>query len=118
MSFTHTITNLPKENEYPKLVRDKIPEIVKTYDGIDVPTRILNDEEYLTYLLKKVVEEAEELSGAETDSNLVEEIADVYEIIDSILALKNVSREEVLAVRDEKREKRGGFDKRILMLGK
>jgi predicted house-cleaning noncanonical NTP pyrophosphatase (MazG superfamily) len=118
MSFTHTMTNLPEENEYPKLVRDKIPEIVKSNEGIDVPTRTLDDDEYLAYLLKKVVEEATELSETKTDDHLVEEIADVYEIIDSIIALKNMQREDVLKVQDEKRQKRGGFDKRILMLGK
>jgi predicted house-cleaning noncanonical NTP pyrophosphatase (MazG superfamily) len=118
MSFTHTMTNLPKENEYPKLVRDKIPEIVKAHEGIDAPTKILDDEEYLAYLLKKVVEEATELSETETDDHLQEEIADVYEIIDSILKLKHMNRDDVLKVQDEKRAKRGGFEQRILMLGK
>lgn len=118
MKFEHTETDLPTENQYPKLVRDKIPEIIKINDGVDVPTRILSDDEYLAYLLKKVQEEAEELAEATTDSNVVEEIADVYEVIDAILALKGIERSEVIKVQDEKREKRGGFIRRILMLDK
>ncbi len=123
MSLQHAITDLPldhrKENEYPKLVRDKIPAIILQNDGFDVPTRTLaEDTEYLGYLLKKVVEEAAELSEATTDSNIVEEIADVYEVIDAILKLKGVENAEVVAVQDAKRKKRGGFDDRLLMLRK
>lgn len=78
------MTNLPIENEYPKLVRDKIPEIIKQLKGLNVPVRQLSeDSEFLEYLLKKIVEEAGELSQATTDSNLKEEIANVYEIVDA-----------------------------------
>jgi predicted house-cleaning noncanonical NTP pyrophosphatase (MazG superfamily) len=119
MGFKHTITDLPTENEYPKLVRDKIPQIIKTHDGVDVPTRTLDeDTEFLAFLLRKIVEESEELSEATTNSNLIEEIADVNEIIDTILKLKGISPEEVLAVQHEKRDARGGFEKRLLMLAK
>jgi predicted house-cleaning noncanonical NTP pyrophosphatase (MazG superfamily) len=119
MSFEHTETDLPVEKEYPKLVRDRIPEIIIANEGIVVPTRTLtNDKEYLAYLLRKVREEAEELSEATTDSNIIEEVADVYEIIDTVLALKGIERSIVLASQKDKREKRGGFSERILMLGK
>jgi predicted house-cleaning noncanonical NTP pyrophosphatase (MazG superfamily) len=61
MSFEHIETNLSMENEYPKLVRDKIPEIIKINEGISVPTRILTDDTvYLEYLLRKIKEEAED----------------------------------------------------------
>jgi predicted house-cleaning noncanonical NTP pyrophosphatase (MazG superfamily) len=119
MSYEHTVTDLKTENEYPKLVRDKIPEIVQVSDGVSVPTKIVSDDqEFLAYLLRKVVEESEELSEAKTDSNLMEEIADVYEIIDTILALKGISPADIAAVQNEKRDKRGGFQERIVMLAK
>ncbi len=118
MAFEHTITDLPRENEYPKLVRDRIPEIVKTHDGYEPPVRVLSDDqEFLKYLQRKAVEEAEELSHATTDSNLAEEIADVYEIIDAIMALKGFSAADIAKTQAEKRAKRGGFDGRLLMLG-
>ena len=117
MAFEHTETNLPLENEYPKLVRDLIPQRIKDNDDLDVPVRILSDDqEYLSYLLKKVAEEAEELSQAQTDANIQEEIADVYELIDAISKLKHWSVADLQAVQADKRAKRGGFDGRLLML--
>ncbi len=119
MSYQHTITDLKTENEYPKLVRDKIPKIIQASDGVTVPTKIVSDDqEFLAYLLRKVVEESEELSEAKTDSNLIEEIADVYEIIDTIVAVKGISADDVTKVQTEKREKRGGFQQRIVMLAR
>lgn len=115
-SYEHTITDLPTENEYPKLIRDRIPEIIRA-DGREVATTTLEeDKEFLQFLLKKAVEEAEELAHSENESNLLEEVADLREIIDTILALKGVSEEQIQAIQDEKREKRGGFTLRLLML--
>jgi predicted house-cleaning noncanonical NTP pyrophosphatase (MazG superfamily) len=117
MKFQHTITNLPAENEYPKLIRDNIPQIIADNDSRKADTRVLSDdEEFLAFLFKKVLEEAEELVKSTTDLNLVEEIADVYEVIDTILKLKGVTPEEVLGVQEEKRMKRGGFEERLVML--
>jgi predicted house-cleaning noncanonical NTP pyrophosphatase (MazG superfamily) len=119
MTFEHSVTDHQLENEYPKLIRDRIPEIIQANDGRAAMTRTLDDDkEFLSYLLRKVVEEAEELSKAETDHNLQEEIADVYEIIDTIIRLKGMSAADIAAIQDAKREKRGGFEKRLLMLEK
>ncbi len=115
MSFEHTETALPLENEYPKLVRDKIPEIVRQ-KGIEPAAQSAEgDQEYLEFILKKIVEEAQELSEAHSDSNIVEEIADVYEIIDALIALKELSKADILDVQNEKREKRGAFNDRLIM---
>jgi predicted house-cleaning noncanonical NTP pyrophosphatase (MazG superfamily) len=116
MNFQHTETNLPLENEYPKLIRDKIPELVKQEGIVPSIRKIQNDEEFLEYILKKIVEEAQELSEAKTDSNILEEIADVYEIINALKQLKNLSDADIEAVQTQKRQKRGGFDERIIML--
>ena len=102
---------------YPKLVRDKIPEIVKAKEGVDPSIRIIeNDDEYLEALLQKLVEEAIETRGSKGEGNLDEELADVLEVIYAILALEHKTIENIIAIKKEKREKRGGFEKRILML--
>ena len=116
MTFEHTATNLPAENEYPKLVRDRIPEIIVEADGREVPVRTLELDEFIDYLKKKAVEEAEELSATDTDPHLLEEIADLREILDTLEAAKGFTPEQVKTVQDEKRTKRGGFDLRLLML--
>ena len=107
------------DNEYPKLVRDRIPEIIKEKLGVDIEQRTLSDDkEYLDFLLKKIVEEAMELQKSGETGNLEEELADVFEVIYAILALQGKSIEDIVAIQREKREKRGGFEKRILMLKK
>lgn len=116
MTFEHTMTNLPIESEYPKLVRDNIPAIIQEADGRVVPVRKLSDSEFLVYLLKKVVEESQELADTTTDSHLLEEMADVQEILDTIAKFKSFTPDQLQAVQDEKRQKRGGFTLRLLML--
>jgi len=107
------------ENEYPKLVRDNIPDIVKAKTGKDVTQRILEtDDEYLKYLLKKLIEESKEAEQSVVNENNKEELADVLEIMYAILKLKGWSMEDIVAVQKEKREKNGGFEKRILMMQK
>lgn len=119
MEFKHFETSLEKENEYPKLVRDNIPKVVGKITGKEVKTRILeNDVEYLEFLLKKVEEEASELARAEDKEHIVEEMADVLELLDAISDYYNLSKEDIIKVQKEKSQKRGGFKKRILMLEK
>ncbi len=45
-------------------------------------------------------------------------MADVFEIITAMLEVKKLTIEDIIAVQKEKREKNGGFEKRILMLSK
>ncbi|MDB5179299.1 MAG: phosphoribosyl-ATP pyrophosphohydrolase [Patescibacteria group bacterium] len=119
MSFEHTETDHVLENEYPKLVRDKIPQLVKEDKGKEAAIRPLTDDaEFLQYLLKKVAEEADELARAMTDSNIQEEITDVYEIIEAIIRLRGFSSDEIKSIQEAKRAKRGGFEQRLLMLRK
>src|ERR1700685_3749329 len=106
-----------KRDEYPKLVRDKIPEIIKENAGRYPEQRILKDDkEFFDYLLQKMVEEATEAYHSADQDNLEEELADIYEIIDTLLALRHTTRAEIDTIQKEKRAKRGGFEKRILML--
>jgi predicted house-cleaning noncanonical NTP pyrophosphatase (MazG superfamily) len=112
-------TNLPIEDEYPKLVRDNIPSIIEHKTGSRPPQRVLsNDAEFLEYLLKKMVEESTELQNSVRQGNMKEELADVMELFQNILALQNIGMDEISAIQEEKRQKNGGFKKRILMLSK
>lgn len=103
------------EKIYNKLVRDKIPEIIKA-DGGAPKTRILASQEFIIELLKKLKEEAEEL--AEVTNNqpeLIKEIGDVYEVIDAIIEYYNIDKAAVMKLKNERKIERGGFDKRIFL---
>jgi predicted house-cleaning noncanonical NTP pyrophosphatase (MazG superfamily) len=95
-----------------KLVRDKIPEIIKT-DGKSPIIRTLSEEEYLQELDKKLNEEVAEYQA---DKSL-EEMADVLEVLQAICEARGYSLEELEHVRKEKCEKRGAFKERIYWEG-
>lgn len=95
---------------YNKLVRDRIPEIIEKDSKVPI-TRILNDDEYISELNKKLEEEVKEY----LEENKIEELADIVEVIYGILNSKNVSIEEFEKVRKNKVEKRGAFLKRIFL---
>jgi predicted house-cleaning noncanonical NTP pyrophosphatase (MazG superfamily) len=118
MVYRHTNTDLPIEDEYPKLIRDKIPELVES-DGKSASTRVIADDaEYLEYLLAKLTEEAAELANAESKDNQQEELADIYEILAAVLGLMKLTRTDIASVQAEKNKKRGSFKKRLVMLTK
>ena len=96
--------------EYDKLVRDKIPEVIET-SGKKCDIEVLSDEQYLEYLNKKIKEEVNEY----LESGEVEELADLEEVLRAILAVKNVSYDEFEKIRISKVEKRGAFEKKILL---
>ena len=95
---------------YNKLVRDNIPEIIKKNGG-EPKTRILEHEEYKKMLDEKLLEEVNEYLK---DDN-IDEIADIYEVLKSILKYKKSTLEEVQYIALEKKIKRGGFEEKIFL---
>lgn len=96
---------------YEKLVRDNIPDIIKE-SGKECIFEIMDDEEYERELNKKLVEEVKEY----VESESIEEIADIMEVIYSILKLNNIPVKEIENIRLKKREERGGFEKKIKLV--
>lgn len=74
---------------YNKLVRAKIPEIIEK-SGKEFSYKIVSDEEYEKALKEKLIEEAIEVSKANR-SNIVEELADVLEIVEAFKVLYSIS---------------------------
>ena len=97
---------------YNKLVRDKIPENINSMEGRKATWRIMDDDEYIKELNKKLLEEAHEF----IEENAVEELADIMEVIQSIMRVKNISYEELKKVQLLKRERKGGFDDRVYLI--
>lgn len=100
---------------YNKLVRDNIPEIMKA-QGNNPEVRILDGVEYKKFLRLKLVEEAGETNAAKTHEDMVKELGDVWEVIEAIMKNEGVSSQEVQALKQKRREERGGFLKRIFLI--
>lgn len=100
---------------YQKLVRDKIPEIIKS-NGADPIIRTLNNVEYKQELEKKLHEEYLEVINSSCSSR-IEELADMLEVIKALAILEDSTLEDVINVAKEKVKKRGSFEKRIYLEG-
>lgn len=98
---------------YNKLVRDKIPELIRV-QGETPHTRILEQAEYTACLESKLDEEVREFHR---DRNL-EELADILEVVYALAEDLGNTRQELEAVYERKHEARGGFRDRIFLISK
>lgn len=96
---------------YNKLVRDKIPEIIKS-KGEYCKTKILNDDKYIKALDAKLFEECAEYQNSKN----VEELADILEVVYAIAEYKNISRETLEKTHIEKAQKHGKFKQKIMLI--
>ncbi|QEN03378.1 phosphoribosyl-ATP pyrophosphohydrolase [Thiospirochaeta perfilievii] len=99
-----------KSITYNKLVRDRIPEII-IEAGKNPIARILTDNEYNKELTNKLQEELNEYK----EVNDIEELADLQEVINSILDYRNISKEKFYKIVNTKREQRGSFKDKIFL---
>ncbi|QUA52620.1 nucleoside triphosphate pyrophosphohydrolase [Aristaeella lactis] len=99
-----------KTIKYYKLVRDKIPELIEK-EGKQSVCSVLSDEEYLEFLDRKLSEELEEY----LEDKSMEELADLLEVMMAVAKARGSSIEEIERIRQQKADKRGGFEKKILL---
>lgn len=86
--------------EFNKLVRDKIPEKIKNNGEVPI-TRVLDNNEFLTELRKKLIEEYNELLLAIKSDNkedILEESADFLEVLKKINELNCYSFDYILSL--------------------
>lgn len=95
---------------YDKLIRDKIPQIIEK-DGRTCETVKVNREEHYQRLKEKLMEEVTEFIQDEN----IEELADIYEVIAALSDFVGKGEEELMEVRNKKREERGGFREGIVL---
>ena len=93
-----------------KLVRDKIPAIIRNNGAIPV-THASNDAEYWEKLKDKLIEEAEEFLQEPSE----EELADVLEVIDAICDVKRISKDKLEGIKKRKADEKGRFKERIIL---
>ncbi|TSC71704.1 MAG: hypothetical protein G01um101438_958 [Parcubacteria group bacterium Gr01-1014_38] len=98
---------------YNKLVRDRIPEYIRSKGSVAV-AHVLPPGERLAALVKKVGEEAEELQQAPAEK-VPEELADLLEILQAIAAHSGIPWDDVLQRQEAKRGERGGFTEGVFL---
>jgi predicted house-cleaning noncanonical NTP pyrophosphatase (MazG superfamily) len=96
---------------YNKLVRGKIPEIIRA-DGHEAITHIVPESEQLPVVLDKNSEEAEEVRESGGDLG---ELADNLATLKAVARAKGYTWEQVEQAEIEKAESRGGFEEWIFL---
>lgn len=100
-----------------KLVRDLIPDTIVA-EGRTPNTITLDPDRFVDELIKKLREEVAEITVAIPGSpeHLAEEISDLYEVIDSLIKIKDLDKKQISEIQTKKRQERGGFEKRIFLV--
>ena len=96
--------------KYNKLIRDRIPEIIEK-SGMRPVIETMDDEAYKKYLHEKLGEEMQEYLESEN----VDELADLVEVIYALLNYKGISVNDFEDLRKKKAAERGAFDRRLLL---
>jgi len=96
-----------------KLVRDKIPQIIRA-KGLEPVIYVADPDEYATRLRDKLTEEVGEFLASDSDP---EELAGVLEVVYALAALTGTDPQQLEKLRAAKADERGGFADRIIWSG-
>lgn len=97
-----------------KLVRDKIVEIMQTH-GSKLYWIKLEDKEFIKQLKTKLIEEASEVAHANSKEEILEEMADLLEVFQTLAQVCDISSKEITAFQKKKRDEKGGFKNRTFL---
>ena len=100
--------------KHAKLVRDNIPDIMIRNGSKPIMIPLTDDKMFNQCLGTKLLEETLEYcnGGEET-----EELIDIFTVIINILKIKGISFDEFMKLYCKKLEEKGGFEKRIYLIG-
>jgi len=101
--------------KYNKLIRDKIPQIIREAGWMPVVIT-LNRKECIEALKKKILEEAKELIRAKGKKEVADEIIDIQEILDALVIELGLKKVEIKKWQRAKNKKRGKFRKRLFLI--
>ena len=104
----------PKQEFY-KLVRDKIPIHIES-KGEKARTIKIPSSDLLQFIKEKAIEEAYEFYFETKEDKIIEELADIYEILRAACKIFEISIDEVVKIANSKSEKKGGFESGVVLL--
>jgi len=91
-----------------KLVRDKLRDEYERI-GQKAVCRVLSAPDHKQELIKKIIEETREIQTDGPKEEIVNEIADIEQVIDDLMALCGITEQQVADVVRAKLDKKGGF---------
>lgn len=94
-----------------KLWRDKAVDRLEQA-GSKVHWERLDADQFTEQLKIKLIEEAEEVCSAKTKESLLEELADILEVVISFCDLHEVTLQDIINLQHKKYQERGGFQGR------
>lgn len=97
--------------KYNKLIRDKIPDIIRR-NGSEPVLQVLDNEMYKLELGKKLQEEVAEFGEAGT----VEELVDLLEVVYALAAVQGINPAQLEILRFKKAQERGAFEQRLFLI--
>jgi predicted house-cleaning noncanonical NTP pyrophosphatase (MazG superfamily) len=98
-----------------RLIRDDIPKIA-TDAGQQLCLRTAEPHEMRGLLIRKLTEETREVADAMTDAETLDELADLTEVRDALLAELGYTVADLEQARADKLKERGGFTRRIVLV--
>lgn len=99
------------ETIHNKLVRDRIPEIIRERGGEPIARTLTDDGEFIAALDRKLREEVDEY----LENPCVEELADILEVLEAILAMRRIPQFELRRKKNQKTLKNGSFRERVFL---
>lgn len=94
-----------------KLWRDKLVELMNQNQS-KIHYKELNNQEFIEQLKIKLLEEAQEVCDTNTKENLIEELADMLEVISAFCTVQNITFQDIINIKNKKYNERGGFEGR------
>jgi predicted house-cleaning noncanonical NTP pyrophosphatase (MazG superfamily) len=100
---------------YDKLVRDRIPEIIRQSGGTCGSETFWDHSAFRRALRDKLIEEAGEAANA-SEEDPAAELADLREVIDALIIASGLNSNLVRTLQEQRRVERGAFVKRLRLL--
>lgn len=99
---------------YYKIVRNKMPQIIKKNGKIAIYKK-LNKEDFYYYLKLKLKEKINNLIEDDNKEKIINNLSDIYEIIDLYLKENKINNKEIKKEIKLKEKKYGNYDKKIFL---